>query len=309
MLNKSLHNLRKSARIVARVWRALSRRPIVATMLASPHADLVASLSPAVRNVAREAGSLALASFRSGALTTAKLWYKNRGASPVTAADMAVDSLLKERLSEILPDAGWLSEETADSADRLTRRLVWIVDPIDGTRAFMSGHPDWCVAIGLLADGRPIFGLVYAPAHEDLYEAALGAGAAKNGRSLRVSDLDRIDGARAAGPKPLLDMLERHAGRLDRLPKIPSLALRLVRVAEGSLDIGLVSANSCDWDLAGADLILQEAGGRITGLDGTPLAYNQAEPIHGELAAAPSRLHPRVIEAMTTPSRPTLNRR
>jgi myo-inositol-1(or 4)-monophosphatase len=222
---------------------------------------------------------------------------------------MAVDAFLKERLAQVLPDAGWLSEETTDNPDRLTRRLVWIVDPIDGTRAFVSGHPDWCVAIGLLAEGRPVFGIVYAPAHEDFYEATLGGGATKNGRPLQVSGLDRLDGARVAGPKPLLDTLERRAGRLDRLPKIPSLALRLARVAEGSLDIGLVSANSCDWDLAGADLILQEAGGRITGLDGTPLAYNQAEPIHGELAAAASQLHPRVIEAMRTAPRPASIRR
>jgi myo-inositol-1(or 4)-monophosphatase len=278
-------------------------------MLAPLQTALIASLAPTVRAVAREAGNLALASFRRGGQTSAKLWYKNRGSSPVTAADMAVDAFLKERLAQVLPDAGWLSEETTDNPDRLTRRLVWIVDPIDGTRAFVSGHPDWCVAIGLLAEGRPVFGIVYAPAHEDFYEATLGGGATKNGRPLQVSGLDRLDGARVAGPKPLLDTLERRAGRLDRLPKIPSLALRLARVAEGSLDIGLVSANSCDWDLAGADLILQEAGGRITGLDGTPLAYNQAEPIHGELAAAASQLHPRVIEAMRTAPRPASIRR
>jgi myo-inositol-1(or 4)-monophosphatase len=278
-------------------------------MLAPLHTDLIASLAPTVRAVAREAGALALASFRRGSQTSARLWYKNRGSSPVTAADMAVDSFLKERLAQALPDAGWLSEETTDNPDRLTRRLVWIVDPIDGTRAFVSGHPDWCVAIGLLAEGRPVFGIVYAPAHQDFYEASLGSGATKNGRPLQVSGLDRLEGARVAGPKPLVDTLERRAGRLDRLPKIPSLALRLARVAEGSLDIGLVSANSCDWDLAGADLILQEAGGRITGLDGTPLAYNQAEPIHGELAAAASQLHPRVIEAMRTTLRPASIRR
>jgi myo-inositol-1(or 4)-monophosphatase len=277
-------------------------------MPAPLHTDLIASLAPTVRAVAREAGRLALASFRRGGQTTAKLWYKNRGSSPVTAADMAVDSLLKTQLARALPEAGWLSEETTDNPDRLKRQLVWIVDPIDGTRAFVSGHPDWCVAIGLLAEGRPVFGIVYAPAHEDFYEATLGSGATKNGSPLQVSSLDRLDGARAAGPKPLLDTLERRAGRLNRLPKIPSLALRLARVAEGSLEIGLVSANSCDWDLAGADLILQEAGGRITGLDGTPLAYNQAEPIHGELAAAPSQLHPRVIAAMTTASRPAVRR-
>jgi myo-inositol-1(or 4)-monophosphatase len=275
-------------------------------MLVSPHHDLVADLAPTVRALAREAGTLALASFRRGGQTTAKLWYKNRGSSPVTAADMAVDALLKERLAQILPEAGWLSEETVDNPARLDRRLVWIVDPIDGTRAFVSGHPDWCIAIGLLAEGRPVFGLVYAPEHQHLYEAVLGGGATKNGASIRVSGLDRLEGARIAGPKPLVDAFERRAGRVDRIAKIPSLALRLARVAEGSLDIGLVSANSCDWDIAGADLILQEAGGRVTALDGTPVVYNRSEPVHGELAAAASRLHPRVIEAMTTRSRPAV---
>jgi myo-inositol-1(or 4)-monophosphatase len=278
-------------------------------MLEPPHNDLVAGLAPSVRALAREAGTLALTSFRRGAQTTAELWYKNRGSSPVTAADMAVDALLKDRLSQVLPEAGWLSEETADNPTRLARRFVWIVDPIDGTRAFVSGHPDWCVAIGLLAEGQPVFGLVYAPEHGDLYEAVRGGGATKNGVPIRVSDHDRLDGARVTGPKPLVDAFESRAGRVERVAKIPSLALRLARVAEGRLDIGLVSSNSCDWDLAGADLILQEAGGRVTTLDGTPIAYNQTEPIHGELAAAASRLHPRVIEAMTTRSRPAASRR
>ena len=291
------------------LWRRARVGPIVTAMRAYPHHDLVASLAPTVRALAREAGTLALASFRPGAHTTAKLWYKNRGSSPVTAADMAVDALLKERLAQALPEAGWLSEETADNPARLNRDLVWIVDPIDGTRAFVSGHADWCIAIGLLAGGRPVFGLVYAPEHDHLYEAALGAGATKNGAPIRVSGLDRLDGARVAGPKPLVDVLERRAGRVDRIAKIPSLALRLSRVAEGSLDIGLVSANSCDWDLAGADLILQEAGGLVTALDGRPVAYNQAEPIHGELVAAPSRLHQRAIEAMTIRARPAVSRR
>jgi myo-inositol-1(or 4)-monophosphatase len=117
---------------------------------------------------------------------------------------------------------------------------------------------------------------------------------------MSVSARDRIEGARTAGPKPLVDAFERRAGgALTRLDKIPSLALRLVRVAEGTVDVGLVSSDSRDWDLAAADLILQEAGGRVTDLAGRPLRYNQADPVHGELAAAALRLHPRVIEAMT----------
>jgi myo-inositol-1(or 4)-monophosphatase len=277
-------------------------------MLASSHRTLVESLAPAVRNAAREAGALAHASFRHGASTVAELWYKNRGASPVTAADMAVDAFLRDTLTQILPEAGWLSEETADSPDRLESRLTWIVDPIDGTRAFASGHADWCIAIGLLEQGRPILGVVFAPALDLLYEGVLGGGATRNGERLQVSGRDTLEDARVAGPKPLIDLLERRAGRVERIARIPSLALRLVRVAEGALDIGLVSANACDWDLAGAELILEEAGGRLTTLDGKALTYNRAEPVHGELAAASSRLHPRVIEAMTARARSGKNR-
>jgi myo-inositol-1(or 4)-monophosphatase len=277
-------------------------------MLASSPRDLVASLAPTVRAAAREAGALALASFRHGASTVAELWYKNRGASPVTAADMAVDGFLRDTLSQILPEAGWLSEESADGPDRLESRLLWIVDPIDGTRAFASGHADWCIAIGLLEQGRPILGVVFAPALDLLYEAVIGSGATRNGDRLQVSGQAGLENARVAGPKPLVDLLERRAGRVERIARIPSLALRLARVAEGSLDVGLVSANACDWDLAGADLILEEAGGRLTTFDGARLTYNRAEPVHGELAAASSRLHPRVIEAMTATARSGQNR-
>jgi myo-inositol-1(or 4)-monophosphatase len=277
-------------------------------MLASSHRDLVTSLAPTVRAAAREAGSLALASFRHGASTVAELWYKNRGASPVTAADMAVDAFLRDTLSRILPEAGWLSEETADGPDRLGSRLLWIVDPIDGTRAFASGHADWCIAIGLLEQGRPILGMVFAPALDLFYEAVLGGGASRNGERLQVSGRPGLENARVAGPKPLVDLLERQAGRVERVARIPSLALRLARVAEGSVDVGLVSANACDWDLAGAELILAEAGGRLTTLDGKALSYNRAEPVHGELAAASSRLHPHVIEAMTARARSGANR-
>jgi myo-inositol-1(or 4)-monophosphatase len=266
-------------------------------MLATSPNDLVPTLSPMVRQMALEAGAMALEFFQHGAETTARRWYKDR-ASPVTEADMAVDSFLKRQLSQTLPEAGWLSEETADSPARLNKRLAWIVDPIDGTRAFMAGHPDWSISIALLMEGRPVFGLLYAPAHDHIYEATLQGGATRNGTPIRVSAADKLTNARVAGPKPLVDRLERRAGPLERLPKIPSLALRLARIAEGTLDVALVSSNSCDWDLAAADLILHESGGLLTDLAGTQVTYNRPEPVHGELAAAASRLHPRLIEAM-----------
>jgi len=273
-------------------------------MLASPVHELVATLHPHLHAIALQAGDIALSFFNRGAPTTARIWSKDKG-SPVTEADVAVDTFLKIHLSQSLPEAGWLSEETADNPDRLRKRLVWIVDPIDGTRAFLAGNPDWSVAIALLADDRPVLGIVYAPAHGRFYEATLGGGARADGAPIAVSALPSLDKARIAGPNPLVDVFERRIGRpLERLAKVPSLALRLCRVADGSIDITLVRADSRDWDIAAADLILHEAGGRLSDFEGGDVLYNQPDPIHGELAGASARLHPAVIGAMTAPSGP-----
>jgi myo-inositol-1(or 4)-monophosphatase len=262
--------------------------------------DLARQLVPLVRNTAREAGAIASRFFRSGLKTSARVWSKT-GGSPVTEADMAVDTFLKTELSRAVPEAGWLSEETADNPLRLDRDLVWIVDPIDGTRAFLSGSHDWSISIALLGGGLPILGIVHAPAHGTLYEARRDQGALRDGRRIEVSVVDRLPGLSVAGPKGLIDRLEQRIGTLKRPPRIPSLALRLARVAEGSVDVGLVSSNACDWDIAAGDLILEEAGGVLTRLDGARPAYNQAEPIHRELMATPRRLHPAMVAAMTTP--------
>jgi myo-inositol-1(or 4)-monophosphatase len=260
-------------------------------------AHLARRLNPVVRHAAREAGALAMRFFRSGLKTSARIWSK-AGGSPVTEADVAVDTFLKVKLSEALPQASWLSEETADDPARIGCELVWIVDPIDGTRAFLSGSHDWSVSIALLAEGRPVLGVVYAPAHNTLYEARRGEGALRDGEAIEISPAEGLPDVSIAGPKGMLDELEQRIGIFKRPPRIPSLALRLARVADGSVDAGLVSANARDWDIAAADLILEEAGGVLTGLDNVPPVYNQSDPVHGELIAAPRRLHPRLIAAM-----------
>lgn len=265
--------------------------------------NLVGSLLPFVRDTAREAGAIAAEFFRPGQKTSARIWSK-AGGSPVTEADVSVDAFLKVHLSRALPDAGWLSEETLDHPARLGHDKVWIVDPIDGTRAYLSGHRDWSIAIALLVAGRPVLGLVYAPAHDLLYEAVAGGGAFCNGAAIATSDRAVLRGARVAGPKPMADRLDRAGGTSRLVERIPSLALRLVRVADGAIDIALVSSNARDWDIAAADLILDEAGGRLTDLDGGGLAYNGIEPVHGELVATSRRLHPGLIEAMTAGRRP-----
>lgn len=286
-------------------WHPSPGLPILRRML-SPVFDPLSPLAAAVREAARRAGALALPYFRSGQETAARLWYKGQsglGGSPVTEADIALDTFLKEHLTGLFPEAGWLSEETADNPARLARSHVWVVDPIDGTRAFASGHPDWAVSIALVKDGVPVLGILHAPAHERLYEARLGVGAWCNGERLRLPDAApaaQPAATRVAGPKPLVDRLERGLGPVERLPKVPSLALRLARVAEGSIDIGLVSHNSQDWDVAAADLILREAGGLLTDFAGVPPAYNKPQPKHGEMIAVASQLHPRAIGAMRT---------
>ncbi|MCJ2033902.1 3'(2'),5'-bisphosphate nucleotidase CysQ [Methylobacterium sp. J-068] len=261
------------------------------------------ALVPALRETIREAAALALPFYKAGRQTGARVWSK-AGGSPVTEADVAVDTFLKVRLSALLPRAAWLSEETSDDAVRLRADLVWIVDPIDGTRAFMSGHPDWSIAVALLSAGQPVLGFVHAPVTDTFYEAVAGAGATRNGEPIAVSDQVAIEGARVTGPKPMMDRLARGAARdgvppeLVTVERVPSLALRVVRVAEGSIDVGLVSPNARDWDLAGADLILREAGGSVSDLQGRPTTYNRPDPVHGELVAMSHGLRDAVVDAI-----------
>jgi myo-inositol-1(or 4)-monophosphatase len=260
-----------------------------------PAADLPPDLLAMARAAAVRGGALALAHFRPGQTTSARIWSK-AGGSPVTEADIAVDTYLKETCAAALPEAAWLSEETVDDTARLGRRLVWVVDPIDGTRAFMAGNPDWCVCVGLLIDAVPALGVVHAPALGLTYTAVAGAGAQRNGARLSASRAAALAGARIAGPTPMLDLIAPPTGIAPQ-PKVPSLALRLARVADGQIDGGLVSPDARDWDLAAADVVLSEAGGRVTTLDGAPLTYNRENPAHPTLVAAAGALHAPLLAA------------
>lgn len=253
-------------------------------------------LMPAIRETCIEAGAIALDLFRPGAKTAARTWSKS-GGSPVTEADIGVDTFLRIRLSALLPEAAWLSEETADDELRLSRRFVWVVDPIDGTRAYMSGSPDWAVCVALLDAGRPVLGIVHAPASLATYTATLGAGAFRNTDRILASEVASLQEARISGPKPMLDALARLEA-FTAADKIPSLALRLARVADRTIDAGLVSPDARDWDIAAADLILSEAGGLLTAGDGAPAVYNRKHPVHGMLVASAGALSEPLLRAM-----------
>lgn len=259
---------------------------------------IASDLLPAITEACREAGAIALDLFRPGAQTAARTWAKS-GGSPVTEADIGVDTFLRIKLSALLPEAAWLSEETVDDAQRLSRRLVWVVDPIDGTRAYMSGSPDWAVCIALLDDGVPVAGVVHAPASEGTYTALRGGGALLDGKTLTTSPLQQIGAARIAGPKPMLDALAR-IEPFTPADRIPSLALRLSRIASATIEAGLVSPDARDWDIAAADLILSEAGGQLLQGDGQPVAYNRETPTHGMLVASGRALMPALLSALDT---------
>jgi myo-inositol-1(or 4)-monophosphatase len=228
----------------------------------------------------REGGALALTKF-GGPLRS---WTKDRD-SPVTEADIAVNDLLLQRLRSS-PEDGWLSEESENDPARLLARRIWVVDPIDGTRAFMAGREDWSISAALVEDGRPVAAAVYAPVTDELFVAVAGGGATRNGVAIRATAGSGIAGARISGPKRMLDRIASREPAVVVMPRVHSLALRIVRVAHSELDAALAGGNGADWDLAAADLLVHEAGGVMTALDGLPLIYNRPEPVHGVLLAA-----------------------
>jgi len=233
----------------------------------------------------REAGALALHMFRGRPAS----WIKG-ASSPVSEADLAVDALLRERLLAIR-DAGWLSEETEDDPARLQRAEVWVVDPIDGTRAYLAGLAEWVIAAALVRFGRPLVAALYAPVSDELFLSVAGGGATLNGAPIRASTGDQLAGATFSGAKRRLDSLAAVEPRIVTTPRIPSLALRLARVATGALDGTFAAPNSHDWDLAAADLLVHEAGGLVTSLTGESLIYNRPDPVHGALVAAGRARH------------------
>jgi myo-inositol-1(or 4)-monophosphatase len=239
------------------------------------------SLVKTLASVVREAGAFA----RAASANPIKTWVKEHN-SPVSEVDIAVNQLLKERLTALVPEAGWLSEESEDDPARLAASRLWIVDPIDGTRSFIAGRPDWTISVALVEGSRPVVAGLYAPVSEELFLAVAGAGATRNGTPIEVTPGDMIDGARIAGPRGFLDRLATVVPPFVVLPKIQSLALRLARVADGTLDAALASGTSRDWDLAAADLLVHEAGGALTTVGGAKLAYNRVSTIHDDLIAA-----------------------
>lgn len=249
-----------------------------------------------LESIVREAGRIALAAWP-GAGHAVETWEKAPG-NPVCAADLAVDTFLKRELGRLLPAAGWLSEETADDSARLGKGLIWLVDPIDGTRDFIRGRTGWAVSVALISERRPLIGMLAAPAREEEWIGVSGQGSWRNGQRLQVSSRQEFSGARVPA-----DSLPKEDRDLQMVAKPNSIALRAAMVAANEADLLATLRWGFEWDIAAAALIAREAGAAISDAFGQPLNYNKRDPrAFGLLISAPG-IHAAAVERLAERAR------
>jgi myo-inositol-1(or 4)-monophosphatase len=245
---------------------------------------------------ARAAGESIMRAFR----VEQEVRYKSAD-QPVTEADLAADRILHRILLAERPDYGWLSEETADSPDRLGRARLWVVDPIDGTNSFVLGRPEFAVCIGLVDGGRAVAGVVHNPVTGEMFSAVEGGGAFCDGAPIHVSGAGP-----AESPRIVASRWEMRRGEFDafaegwRVEPLGSTAYKMCRVAQGGAEAFVSRGPKAEWDVAAAVVIVREAGGRATRLDGADPVFNQPEPQWRGIAASNGLVHDELLRISTT---------
>lgn len=256
----------------------------------------LATLSDAMLRAGREALRLAADGFET---------HTKQDRSPVTSADLAVNQILRDSLSAAYPDDGWLSEETPDAPDRLGKKRVWIVDPIDGTRSFVRGLPEFCLSVALIEEGLPAVAAIYNPSTGEFFSAIRGRGMAEHHLDAHLPPFTSTE-----RPLALVNPWELRVGRLQdlelhiRCRPIGSIAYALALVAAGQAEAAVTLEGGNEWDIAAGVLLIEESGGRVTTTSGQPLSFNRPDPrLRGTLAlsltlAAPIRT--RLIQFSST---------
>lgn len=230
----------------------------------------------------------------------AQRWDKPDGAGPVTEADLAVNAMLEQRLPSERPGYGWLSEETEDSGDRLSRDRAFIIDPIDGTRSFAEGARTWAHSLAVSERGKVTAAVIYLPLRDLLFAAAQGQGATLNGQPIRASQAFGLEDAEVLAAKPNLDPKHWRDGQVPEFKRAyrPSLAYRMALVAQGRFDGMLTLRPSWEWDIAAGDLIIREATGTCSDRTGQPLRFNNAHPRLNGVIAAGFKLHQQLSDQL-----------
>ncbi len=245
---------------------------------------------------AREAGRIALRYWRK----SPQVWDKGGEHGPVTEADLAVNDMLKARLLAARPDYGWLSEETPDSADRLALDTVFIVDPIDGTRAFVAGEETWAHSLAVAHQGKVTAGVVYLPALDRIYTASDTAPPLKDGQPIAASAREALTGANILTTKANL-VPEKWPGGVPEITRSfrASLAYRMCLAAEGRFDGMLTLRDSWEWDIAAGSLIAERAGAVVTDRQGKALRFNTPGAMTAGVLAVPPKLHAEAMLRLT----------
>lgn len=227
-------------------------------------------------DVAEEAAEISLRFFQSDP----EVWEKSDNAGPVTEADLAVNAMFESRLRAARPDYGWLSEETDDTTERQSTKRQFILDPIDGTRAFISGNKNWGHSLAVVEDGIPIAAVVKMPVTGKIFHASKGLGAYLNEAQLSVSTCDFLNGADVLCGKQNLDPAYWQSNQRPsfKVSFRSSLAYRMSLAAQGRFDAMLSLHPVWEWDIAAGALIVEEAGGNVCDKHGEPLRFNNPHP-------------------------------
>lgn len=241
---------------------------------------------------AREAGRIALRFWK----RDAQVWDKGDGAGPVTEADLAVNAMLVERLRGARPGYGWLSEETPDSVERLDCEHVFIIDPIDGTRAFIAGEDTFSHSLAVAHRGVVVAAVVYLPVLDRMYAASTEEPATLNGVGIAVSDRASDVGANLLVTRPNL-LPELWPGGVPDVKRSfrPSIAYRMCLAAEGRHDGMLTLAPTWEWDIAAGALIAERAGAVVTDRRGAALRFNSMGARADGVVVAGSGVHAGLI--------------
>lgn len=243
-------------------------------------------------DAARSAGRIALRHWK----RNPQVWDKGGEHGPVSEADLAVNDMLKTVLLAARPDYGWLSEETPDDAARLSCKSVFIIDPIDGTRAFIAGEETFAHSLAVANDGQITAAVVYLPAMDRLYTASVTAPPLCDGQPIAVSTRQVLTGADILTTKANLDPARWPGGIPDIHRSFrASLAYRLCLAAEGRHDGMLTLRDTWEWDIAAGSLIAARAGAVVTDQTGAALRFNSQGAQSAGVLALPPGLHADVL--------------
>ena len=250
------------------------------------------------RDVAREAALEAGAAIRN--FYKDEYTVRDKGEdNPLTDADLAADKILERHLRTAFPEFGWLSEETADTPARLEKSHVWIVDPLDGTREFTLGIPEFVVSVGLVIDGRAVVGVLYNPIKEQLFEGIVGQGATLNGEPIHVTDHGDLQGS-----KVVCSRTEMKKGWFDDFEEVltpgpvGSVAYKFGLVAAGMAESTFTPRPRSEWDICGGVAIVEAAGGRCSDRTGAPYIFNRPKPLVDGVAVSNGHIHQAILEVM-----------